>query len=432
MNRRRPGALVPGALVLGAWVLGAAAASAQLPQPAEKLTFQAAIDRAERNNPSVAAAAAGILRAESLLRQARAATLLQVNGTVTTTTLNRGVSFDGNVVSPRNSITASLTADMPVVAAAAWAQRAQAGDQQHIAELSVAEARRQIALATADAYLTVIASHRVLEANQRARDVAKAHADLADQLEQKGSGSRLNALRAHQQWSTDEGLLESSRLALYRSQEALGVLVVANEPVDADGEPSFDVPAEPTPATDSLLLSRTDLKLFSARTQAAERVVRDSRKDYWPSLSAIFQPSTTHPSQFFVPANSWRFMLQAAVPLFDSGQRAGLKVERQAALEEARAALSGAATQAASEVRSAREAVASSERSLATARDAADAAQQVVTITNVSFRAGAATNIEVIDAERSARDADTAVAVAEDTLRRAKLELLTALGRFPQ
>ena len=52
-------------------------------------------------------------------------------------------------------------------------------------------------------------------------------------------------------------------------------------------------------------------------------------------------------------------------------------------------------------------------------------------ITNVSFRAGAATNIEVIDAERAARDADTAVAVAEDTLRRARLDLLTALGRFP-
>jgi outer membrane protein TolC len=68
---------------------------------------------------------------------------------------------------------------------------------------------------------------------------------------------------------------------------------------------------------------------------------------------------------------------------------------------------------------------------LANARAAADQAQQVVNIVNVSFRAGASTNIEVIDAERRARDADTASAVAEDTLRRARLELLTALGRFP-
>ena len=58
-------------------------------------------------------------------------------------------------------------------------------------------------------------------------------------------------------------------------------------------------------------------------------------------------------------------------------------------------------------------------------------ARQVVDIVNISFRAGAATNIEVIDAEGRARDADTAVGVAEDTLRRARLELLTSVGRFP-
>jgi len=84
-------------------------------------------------------------------------------------------------------------------------------------------------------------------------------------------------------------------------------------------------------------------------------------------------------------------MLELNAPLFDSGQRAGLKVERQAALDAAKANVAGGLTQAASEVRAAREAVASGERSLASARLAADQAQQVVDITNISFRAGAAT-----------------------------------------
>ena len=119
------------------------------------------------------------------------------------------------------------------------------------------------------------------------------------------------------------------------------------------------------------------------------------------------------------------------MPIFDAGQRTGLKIERQAQLDIARATLSGAETLAVSQVRAAREAVTSGERGLASARSAADQAQQVVNITNVAFRAGAATNIEVIDAERSARDAETAVAVAEDALRRARLDLLQALGRFP-
>jgi outer membrane protein TolC len=160
-------------------------------------------------------------------------------------------------------------------------------------------------------------------------------------------------------------------------------------------------------------------------------VVNDSSKDRWPSLDAIFLPQTVRPSGFFTQPNSWRLLLQANVPVFDSGQRSSLRTQRQAALNIAQANLTGAITQASSQVRAAREAVASSERSLTSAQAAAGQGQQVVNIVNVSFRAGAATNIEVIDAERSARDADTAVAAAEDTLRRSRLDLLLALGRFP-
>ncbi len=82
-------------------------------------------------------------------------------------------------------------------------------------------------------------------------------------------------------------------------------------------------------------------------------------------------------------------------------------------------------------MRSAEESVASADRALASARAAADQAHQVVNIVNISFQAGAVTNIEVIDAQRAALDADTAAAVAEDNLRQARLALLVALGLFP-
>jgi outer membrane protein TolC len=424
--------------MLLAVIVGPAVVRAQAPAPVDRVTFQQAVDRAIRNNPSVAVAAVGILRAEGLLRQARAGTLLQASANFSTTTVNRSLSFQDTTILPRTQATASLTFDMPIVAAAAWARRAQAEDTQNVAELSTADVRRQIAFATADAYLTIIANRRNLETNTRARDVAKAHYDLANELEQMGSGSRLNALRAQQQWTTDEGLLETSRLALYRAQEALGVLIVAGGPVDAVDEPSFDLPADAASIANEtgniaarLLPLRTDLRLFTGQIQAAERIVRDTSKEYWPSLNALFLPQTTYPAPFFVPANSWRLLLQGNVPLFDSGQRASLKVQREAAVDAAKANLTSASVAAASQVRAAREAVASGERRLATAREAADQAQQVVNIVNVSFRAGAATNIEVIDAQRIALDANTAVAIAEDTLRRARLDLLTAVGRFP-
>jgi len=111
-------------MVVAACVVG----RAQPPTPVLRVTFDEAIKRAIEKNPTVQGAAAGILRAEGLLRQARAATRLQVVGNVTTTTLNTGVDFQGTTVTPRNSVTATLTADMPIVAAAAWARRAQAVD----------------------------------------------------------------------------------------------------------------------------------------------------------------------------------------------------------------------------------------------------------------------------------------------------------------
>jgi outer membrane protein len=409
-------------------VVLAAPVSGQAPVPVARVTFKDAVSQAIEKNPTMAEAATGILRAEGLIRQARGATRLQLNGAITTTTLNTGVDFDGSTVTPQNQVTASITADYPLVAAAAWARRAQAQDQKNVAELTVADTRRQVALSAADVYLTIISQHHIVESNVRARDIAKAHFDLASQLEQSGAGSRLNSLRAQQQYSSDIGLVEVAQLALYRAQEALGVLIVIDGPVDAIDDPVFELPPD---TRAPLLQARTDLKLFAGEQDAAERVFRDSGKDWWPTLDALFTPSTNYPSQFFLPANSWRFLLQANVPIFDSGQRAGVKTQRQAAFELARVTLSGAVTEANSQVRVAREAIASGERAVASARAAAEQAQEVVRITNISFRAGAATNIEVIDAERTARDVDTAVALAEDNLRHARLDLLAAVGRFP-
>ena len=211
--------------------------------------------------------------------------------------------------------------------------RAQAADAKTVAELSVVNTKRQVALAAADAFLTIIGARRVVESNVSARDVAKAHFDLATELERAGRGSRLNALRAQQQYSIDEGLVETSLLAVYRAQEALGVLLAEDGPVDAADEPTLEAARRRQRCRDpGVLMLRSDLKLFAAREQLAAKIVRDSSKDWWPSVDAIFQPTTLYPSQFFLPQNSWRLLLQANVPIFDSGQRGATRTLREADL----------------------------------------------------------------------------------------------------
>ena len=414
-------------------VLAHAQVFAQPPQPVERVSFDEAIQRAIERNPTTAIAAAGILRAEGLLSDARANTRLQVNGNVTTTTINRGVEFEGTVVSPRNQVTAALDVRMPLYAPSQWARRAQARDNLEIAGLSAADVRRQTALATAEAYLAVIARRQVIDVNVRARDTARAHFDLATELEQAGRGSRLNQLRAQREVSALDGQVEAAQLLLYRAQEALGVLIVADGPVDTVDEPTFTAPADAdAPSGAAPFAMRTDIKLFTAQVSAAERVLSDTRKDRYPYLEGVFLPQSTYPGQFFTPNNSWRALLQATVPIFDSGRRRGQRQQAEAALNVSKATLSSGLTTASAEVRAARAAIQSAERALASSRAAAEQAREVMNITNISFRAGGATNIEVIDAERSSLDAETSVAVDEHVLRRARLELLTALGRFPQ
>ena len=52
-------------------------------------------------------------------------------------------------------------------------------------------------------------------------------------------------------------------------------------------------------------------------------------------------------------------------------------------------------------------------------------------IAELSYKLGASTNLELLDAQRRARDADTAAIMAEDELRRVRLDLQAAVGYFP-
>ena len=416
-------------LALTAAVSLAGRASAQ-PVEIERITFDDAIRRALEKNPSIAEAAQAILRAETLLQQARTVYRPTVDATVTTTLLDAERGFDEFVTQPRTQSFFGGSVSYPVLAASRWAANAQAQDQIRVARLGVDESRRQIALATGTAYLVVIAQQRLVDVNVRARENAQAHVDYARALLQGGAGSRLNELRAAQELSTDEVLLESSRLGLRRAQEALGVLLAAAGPIDAAAEPAFEVIATP-PSNTEWLTQRADVRLFSAQIDAADRVYRDSWRDWVPTATASFEPQVATPAGVFQPSRTWRGFLAFAVPIFDGGTRGATRRQREVAVETARIQLTDVELRARSELRTAEAAVGSNERGLAHARQAAQHAAEVLRITDIAFRAGATTNIELIDAQRRARDADAAAAQAEDRVRQARLDLLVALGRFP-
>ena len=422
-------------------------------QTIEQVTFEEAVRRAVTSHPTVQQAAAGILRAESILQQVRAGSLPSVEASFGTNVIDPVTRFSGSSINPRTQTVTTAGLAVPLLTPVRWAERNQAEDGVLVSLRAADDARRAVAIAAGEAYLAIITQRRVLDLNVRARDNARAHYEFANQRFEGGIGSRLNALRAQQELSGDEARVEEARLAVRRAQEALGVLIAADGPVEAAAEPVFEVPPETGSvegipqasgtafgtASTGLQVSgngdvarRPDIQLLAQRQFAAERRAGDAWKEYLPSVTALFSPTVLAPTGLFANAHSWRASVLFSVPLFDAGQRRGQAREREALVDVARAERLNAERQASSEIRTAREAVAATERALEHARAAAEQAGEVVRIADVAFREGATTNIEVIDAQRGARDAETAAAIAEDAVRRARLELLVATGRFPQ
>jgi outer membrane protein TolC len=418
-------------VVVALIVLISSSVFAQTGAPAmEHVTFDQAVQRAVQNNPTAGQASANIVRAEGFLQQARAFTLPSASATANTIRLDSARGFNGGVTQPQDQLVIGADVTMPVLAPSRWAATNQARDQVDVSKLSAADIRKQIAVAAAEAYFTVLAFKRQVDVNVQARDDAKQHLDYADQRLAAGAGTRLNQLRAAQELASDETRVEVASLAVRRAQEGLGVLLAAGGPVDTTDDPVLEVP----PVVDEAvwMAARTDLQLVIAQQHAVERVWKDTPKDVWPTGSLSFDPQYLTPAGLFQPSKTWRLALSFSQPLYLGGLNKAVTRERKALFDVATLERTAAEIQARSDVRLARESLASSERARTSARASASAAADVLRITTQAFEAGASTNLEVIDAQRSARDAETAVTITEDAVRRAQLDLLVALGRFPK
>jgi outer membrane protein TolC len=398
------------------------------PLALERVTFTQAVARATERNPSVGQAAQAILRAEALLDQAKGVFRPTLYGNATGILLDDARGFDDFVTQPRSQAVLNATLSYPVLAPARWAAKSQAADQVAISRISAEETRRQVALAAAQAHLGVIAAQRQRQIALRNLETARALEDYARARLEAGKGSRLNHVRSIQERASAEGQLEVAALFVRRAQEALGVAVFAPGPVDADGEPQL-APALPA-ADDAWLLQRPDVRLFDAQLQAADRVVRDSWTLWAPTGNAFFTPQYVHPAGAFEPSKTWRALFQLQVPIYDPNL-GPTKRARVADRESARFRLDAVTSEARAEVRVARESVTRSEQIVATTRLSSESANEALRITEIAYREGATSNIEVVQAQQAARNSEIAHAVAEDRLRQARLDLLVALGQFP-
>lgn len=430
MRERRTILLMMTALAGGSFTPAAHAQEAALGRAPARVAFDDAIQRAMARNPNAELAVEEIRRSEALVQQARSTWLPTLSANGTYTRLDADRQLGGRVIASQDSVNANLLLTVPLIAPTRWVATDRAKENREFAKLSLVDARRQVALAAGRAYLTVIAQRRVLESSVHARDTAKAHEDFSKSRLAGGVGNRLDAVRAAQERATSETRVQNQSIALTRAQEALGILLGENGPVDAADAP-LGAPPTLAAALGEADSKRSDVIASRDRVEFTRKAVRDSYADYLPTLSAVGQPFYQNPSSLTLPTTGWQAQLLLTLPLYDGGNRYGLKHERDALHDQAKTRLEAVLRQAKSEVRVAFEAVQRADDALGLAREASSLAQEALDLSQLAYRAGATSNIEVVDAERRARDAETDAAIAEDASRQARLDLLAAAGRFP-
>ncbi len=393
----------------------------------EQVTLAEALARARSRNSDALVAAAEVRRAAALVAEVRAASLPTFAPNATYTRIDAARTFMGLNIQSADQFFAAGGIAVPLIVPQHWAEWAHAIDNRKIAALSRDEVDRRVAIAVAHAYLAVIVQRRVVDVDVNARDTAKAHAAYADQQYAGGAASRLDAARAGQQWHTAEAQVSDALVGLATAQEALGVLVAGDRPVDAVETPTFPLPR----SGEHPEQLRADVLAQLMRREASRHLLRDSWTDYMPNLTGTFDPQFNAPATIFQPRFAWQGTVQLVLPLFEGGLRYGQLHERRAFLDEASTGVDALIRQTRADLR---RGVVAAWRAQASVREtglASNLAHEALKIANLRYHEGATTNIDVIDAERQSRDTDLAAAAAEDNERQVRLDLLAAAGQFP-
>ena len=398
-----------------------------------RLTFAAAMQRALARNPDALVAGEEIARARAIVAEVRAGSLPTLGGVITFTQLDspRLSTATGGLITPESGVNVAGTAGL-TLDPRRWVQWSQARTNATVTRLAAADVRRQLAVIVGQTYLALVAQRQIVKADELAVRNAAAHVDYTQARLTAGAGTLLDHERALALANSDRALYDRAQFLVARLQEQLGILLGESAPVDVTAE----VVLPPAPLGLDVALGegvsrRSDLRLSRERLRAATDVRRQSWADFLPSATASFDVFYQSPPTQAEPTFGWELAITVGVPLYDGGLRYGLIKERRALEQEAVIRRDAELRLVGADVRTALAELAHARASLVTAREAARLDTDVVRLTEVSYRAGLSTNIEVIDAQTASLNADITAALAENDERQAELDLLLATGRLP-
>lgn len=393
------------------------------------VTLDQAIAQAVEKNPRLAQALSIAERAEASAVAARSQWLPTAFLNAGFTQLDANRVLADRVLVPATTLAANLSIQMPLLAINRWLASGQAEAALKAEQLGAHDIRRLVTGLVARAWFQVRLQSQLVEVADRAVQTSTRQLELATVRGQGGLGTRLDVLRASRELKDNENRRSQSRADLIAAKETLGAVMGLEVPAQAAGEPGL--PSAPlTNEVPTLVRERDDVKAAQGRVEVAERRVNESWTDYLPLVVGGFTPFVQTPATPTQPNVGFTATATLSQPLYDGSARSALYRDRRASLHLAEGQRDELLQRALADARTALAQVTERERGAAAASESASLAAEALQLAQLSYEQGAGTSIELVDAERSARDAATNASTAQVVSELARVDLLVATGRW--
>ncbi len=294
-------------------------------------------------------------------------------------------------------------------------------------------ARDQLSLSIVRAHGTADQLAQALAVLEGQRDQARAHRERIDLFVAEGVLTKDAALRARLEEEQRERQLRDTRRRHRSALRTLSLLIGDGEAVHAVAS-STKMVGDATELrlaelVDAASGTRGDLRAAAAQERQAQHLQVDAGLQFLPSFALNAGATwTDKTSGFDDRQGSWNLGFSVNLPVWDGGNLVAGARQAASRRRQAKARLEALGAQVENEIQDAHDAYQLGQESVPIAGLAADLARENHRLVSSRFNAGAATQLEVIDAQTALLGAELELIRTRAELELAIADLLAAAG----
>ena len=335
------------------------------------------------------------------------------------------------LIQKQDQLAAQIQATQAIFAPQAWFGIAAARAGERLATDNVESARRDVLFGVAQVYYGAAGAKQVVTIQERQLAIALDHERDAKVRYDAGASPKITLLRAQIDRTRAEQDLKRAQNSYQSAKVALATLL-DRERADFEVEvpPSPPPPENPEALRDEAPRARPDVQAAQEQVTVNENNQRGTLMRYLPTLGAFGRYQYANVTGFTGNTTSWAVGLALNWNILDGFLRESDLRENRARVREAEANRDGAALRARSEVESARLDLDSAVANRQKAKEQLALARENQNLVNVNYKAGAATYLEVSDANLALLTAELSQVSESLNADLATLRLLKAAGKF--